>query len=66
MKLEHAERIVRAAEDLGLEVELRQSYSGRGRSGRSTAGVVGSRSSIIQSIAAAAVDVAQAHDGDSA
>lgn len=54
MKLEHAQRIVRAANDIGLDVTLREDYSGRGMYGKTTTGVVGSQSDIIASIATAA------------
>ncbi len=54
MKIENARRIVKAANELDLDVTLREDYSGRGMMGRSTAGVVGSMGDIVQSIALAA------------
>lgn len=40
MKIEIAKSIVEAAEDMGEELELRESYSGRGMYGKETAGIV--------------------------
>lgn len=40
MNIEHARLIVAAAEETGIEAELREDYSGRGMYGRKTAGVV--------------------------
>lgn len=54
MKLSTAEKIEQAAQDLGLELDLREDYSGRGMFGKKTAGVVGGLGDIIKSIAHAA------------
>lgn len=40
MDLELAETLVQVCEDYGIEVSLRESYSGRGMYGKDTAGVV--------------------------
>lgn len=59
MKLENARRIVKAAHHLGFEeVKLRVEYVGRGMR-TSTSGVIGSRSRIIQAIAAAGAYLGQ-------
>ncbi len=55
MKLLHAELIAEAADQLGLEVKVYADYSGRGMYGKTTAGLVGSLSDIVQAIACAAV-----------
>jgi len=66
MKLEHAKAIQRAAlSTLGFDVDVRESYSGRGMYGMSTAAVVGRQGEILQSIALAAADLA-VKDYDSA
>lgn len=69
MKLENAQRIVKAAEDMGLDVTLREGYSGRGMYGKTTAGVIGCHGDIIKSIAYAAAqlgsEAARFEDDDS-
>jgi hypothetical protein len=64
VKLEHAERIVAAANDLGLDVSLHEDYSGRGMYGRKTAGVSGKLGAILQSVAQAALELADFNDYD--
>lgn len=61
MKLEHAQAIVNAASDAGLDVRLYEGYSGRGMYGKTTAGVVGSLRDILACTAQAAIN--QDHDG---
>ena len=39
MKLEHAERIVDALNDMGIDAQLDKDYSGRGMFGRTTAAI---------------------------
>lgn len=56
MKLETAQAIVQAAQENELNVTLREHYSGRGMFGKSTAGVVGSRSDITAAIFHASKD----------
>jgi hypothetical protein len=51
VKLKHAKLIVQAAADLGLDMTLAKSYSGRGMMGKTTTGIVGSLPDIIRSIA---------------
>lgn len=60
MQLEWAEKIVKAGQEMDLDLTLREGYNGRGMFFRSTtAGVVGNFGDIIQAIAAVAVDLAE-------
>lgn len=64
MNLQHAALIAEAAEELGLQVSVRQSYSGRGMYGRTTAAVVGSIPDILQAAVQAGVSLARdSYDG---
>lgn len=56
MKLELATAIVQAANANDLRVSLRESYSGRGMFGKTTAAVVGSREDITEAIFYASKD----------
>lgn len=60
MKLKHAELIAKTAYDYGVEVEVRENYSGRGMFGKTTAGVVGNMGDIVRAVAGAAADLAVA------
>ena len=62
MKLEHAKIIKEAADVLGLEMEVRESYSGRSMYGEKTAGVVGDHSDIWSAAIEAAYRIG-AYDG---
>jgi hypothetical protein len=65
MKIETAKQIVEAAQVIGADVTLREGYSGRGMYGRTTAGIVGDRTSIIKATAYAAYATGAAgHDVD--
>jgi hypothetical protein len=57
MKLEVAQKIVEAADMIGLDVQIREGYSGRGMFGKSTTGLVGSKTDIVRSIAKAAFEI---------
>lgn len=59
MKIEWAEKIVKVAQEMDLDVTLRDNYVGRGFLRKPTAGIVGALGDLIQSIAAAAVDLAE-------
>jgi hypothetical protein len=63
MQLKHAQRIVKAAENFGENLSLRDSYRGRGMTSP-TSGVVGSRSIIIKAVAAAAANLALLCDSE--
>jgi hypothetical protein len=54
MKIETAKAIVEAANVIGLEVQLREDYSGRGMYGSTTAGVIGDPGDITACAAYAA------------
>ena len=54
MKLEIAKLIVESGEKLDLDLKLREGYSGRGMFGKTTAGIVGSKSAITKATAYAA------------
>lgn len=54
MKLETAKRIVDIAEENGIELKLYENYSGRGMFGRTTTGIVGSQTAIIEAVGLAA------------
>lgn len=58
MKLEHAQEIAKAAQSMDLEVEVKETYYGRGRGDRSTSAVYGSIGDCIRGIAAVAADLA--------
>jgi hypothetical protein len=63
MKLEHAERIVKAAADSGHELHLLKDYSGRGMFGKTTAAVTGEQGHVVHAIACAAVEMAHSSSG---
>lgn len=57
VKLDTAQQIVKAAEFMGIDAELREDYSGRGMYGKATAAVViGSWTKFAAAVAQAAVD----------
>lgn len=63
MELEIAKRIVKAGEDMGLDISLREDYSGRGMYGKKTTGIITDQfGNIIQATAAAAVDLQKEND----
>lgn len=69
MDVKTARKIVQAGDDLGLELNIREEYSGRGMFGKKTAGVVfDSLNDLLQSVAHAAAETAiedfEEHDGD--
>jgi hypothetical protein len=51
MKLEIAKAIAESAQQIDLDVRLRESYSGRCMYGTTTAGLVGSKTNIVKAIA---------------
>lgn len=57
MDIRAAKAIVEAAEDLGLEVDLYEDYSGRGMYGKTTAGVTGKTSAILQAAVQAGMNI---------
>ena len=59
-----AQKIVEAGAEAGLDLSLRENYSGRGMFGRTTCGVVGDLGEILQAIVAAAYE-AGAEDANS-
>jgi sugar phosphate isomerase/epimerase len=55
MKIEIAKAIVETAEELGIEINLYENYSGRGMFGRTTAGIVYDKDGdLLQAVAKAA------------
>lgn len=56
MKAEWAERIVRAGQESGLDVEVLEDYAGRGTSGVTTAIVSEDTKSIVAALVAAAAE----------
>lgn len=61
MLLETAKLIVASAEDMGYEIELRESYSGRGMYGKTTVGIVcDSLGDFVGAVAQAAANLADA------
>lgn len=64
MKIETARQIEEAAKVLDLDVKVRESYSGRGMMGRSTAGVIGSQTAILKAVAYAAFAAGRAGADD--
>ena len=63
MKLETAKRIVEAAHEDGIDLHIREDYSGRSMYNKTTAGVVGTLPDFIQAVAAAAFAMGWEHDG---
>ncbi len=60
---ETAKASVDAAEEMGIEASLRETYSGRGMYGKSTVAVViGGQSNLLQAVALAAVRLCQELD----
>jgi len=58
MKLEHAKALVEAGGTMGIEIRLREEYSGRGMYGRSVAAITCDKhSDLIGAVAVAAIDV---------
>lgn len=61
MLLETAKLIVVAAEDIGYEIQLRESYSGRGMYGKTTSGIVcDNLGDFVGAVAQAAANLADA------
>jgi hypothetical protein len=54
MKIETATLLKQAADDIGVELELRDDYSGRCMYGATTAAIIGTTTDIIKATAAAA------------
>jgi hypothetical protein len=61
MKIEIAEIIVNAAEEIGLDMSLRENYSGRGMFGKTTTGIIyNSEGDLLQAVGCAAANLKQA------